>query len=357
MLNSESRQLYDELKSTYERIAILERDLINERQNHEHETRALTGQLIALEEAMSSLEVMVGATHGVHTLFAHDMKDDAEGKAAILHEEGVVSCKPRRRLDKLTMSNQLGDRFLPSAVNVKAGRTNNGGEISDSGMRDMITGSSIWRRTVTYDTVSAPKVEDAILEVNLPLLFSGDRLINQIKIHPFPSASVEVAGVQVLVGGTWKDLKWSLPPQSPGKSKGPLLLHFPAVAAESVRVRVVQEVRQDRGTKSTFTLGLETLEVSHVIHYDEEQCFLGEVELQGAYGVQRIEPIFQHDTQARQFRTELYRERDGVLLPIDMAAWHTLTEQSLWVKVWLRPDTGTGVSPALQAVRIHTRKS
>lgn len=357
LMNSELRQLYGQLKESYERVASLEQSLRDERDTHEHELRALTGQLIALEEAMSSLEARVGQTLGSRTIFASELSIEEDPLQATLHsEEGVVMCKPRRRIDKLTMSNETGDRFLPSIVGVKVGRTNNGGQVEDIGERKVLTGEGVWRRQVVYDTVSAPKQEDAIYEVSLPLLFSGDRLINEVVIHPFPNATVEVAMVQVQTAGEWRTIEWSNPPQSPQASRGPLRLAFKATPATALRVQLVQETRRDRGSKSTFVLGLEALEVMHAIQQGEEQYFLASTAMTGAYGVSRIEPIFQHPVAARQYRTELYRERDDVLLPIEPSAWHSLSEGKLWVKVWLRPDVSTGVSPSLQAVRIHTRE-
>lgn len=358
LLNGELRQLYDELKDSYGRIASLEASLSDERDTHEHELRALSGQLKALEEAMTSLESRIGQTLGSRTVFVREAtpKGDDPLEAMLHIEEGVVMCKPRRRIDKLTMSNETGDRFLPSIVSVKVGRTNNGGQVEDTGERKVLTGEGVWRRQVVYDTVSAPKREDAIYEVSLPLLFSGDRLVNEVVIHPFPNATVEVASVQVQTAGEWKSIEWSRPPQSPAATRGPIRLSFKATPATALRVQLVQETRRDRGSKSTFVLGLEALEVMHAVQQGEEQFFLASTSMSGTYGVSRIEPIFQHPVAARQYRTELYRERDGVLLPIEPTAWHSLSEGKLWVKVWLRPDVSTGVSPSLQAVRIHTRE-
>lgn len=192
--------------------------------------------------------------------------------------------------------------------------------------------------------------------MSLPLLFSGDRLVNEVVIHPFPNATVEVASVQVQTAGEWKSIEWSRSPQSPAVTRGPIRLSFKATPVTALRVQLVQETRRDRGSKSTFVLGLEALEVMHAVQQGEEQFFLASTSMSGTYGVSRIEPIFQHPVAARQYRTELYRERDGVLLPIEPTAWHSLSEGKLWVKVWLRPDVSTGVSPSLQAVRIHTRE-
>lgn len=355
-LNEQSRQLYEDLKSSYERIARLERELSEQKENNDDEVRALTGHLMALEDALSSLETRIGPTIGMRTIFAREMlvKDEPEKAAALHVEEAVVACKPRRTLDKLTMSNEQGERFLPSVVEVKVGRTNNGGSVIDRGEREMLEGKSVWRREVSYDTVSAPIKEDAIFEVSVPLLFSGDRLVNEIVIHPFPNATVEVAEVMVETAGTWKVIPWEKPPQEPARAMGPIRLSFKETPVTAVRVRVVQEVRRDRGAKSSFVLGLEALEIKHTIHQNDEQYFLSKTSMSGAYGVSRIEPIFQHPVAERQYRTELYRERDGILLPIDPSTWHSMSEETLWVKVWLQQDASTGSSPILQAVRIHT---
>lgn len=358
LLNKTSRQLYEDLRAAYERIASLEADLVSEKEKNEDELRAISGQLIALEEAMTSLESRVGVTSGVRTLFARQMtkREDEEDNYALLYEEeGVATCKPRRKLDKLTMTNQVGERFLPSVVEVKIGRTNNGGSVSDEGQRKMLEGKGVWRRQVVYDTVNAPNQEDAIFEVPLPLLYSGDRLVNEVVIHPFPNATVEVSEVQINVAGAWQSIEWARPPQDPSGTKGPIRLSFKSRPATALRVRLIQKTRRERGSKSTFVLGLEALEVSHALHQSEEQVYLSRLEMTGTYGVSRIEPVFQHPVANKQFRTELYRERDGVLLPIDPSAWHSLGEEQLWVKVWLLPDASAGTSPMLQAVRVHTR--
>ncbi|MGF0347765.1 hypothetical protein ACQR3P_29415 [Rhodococcus sp. IEGM1300] len=370
LLNKESRALYEELKSAYTRIAGLEKEIKESSERHEDEVRAMSAHIEAIESAMHSLEESLdttGSSVGRVTLYAGDMRtvfpdagqEATEGgmKANLNHEESVVTCVPRRRLNKLVMVAQDGELILPEKVEVKVGRTNNGGDVRDTGERKVLESKTPWRREVIYDTVSAPVREDAIFEVSLPLLFSGDRRVNEVTVHPFPAGSTEVAGVQALVAGTWQDIAWNKKPQEPAMTKGPLRLEFKDVPAEAIRVRVVQETRKVRGSKTSFVLGLDKLEVAQNVRQEEEQYVLAKATMRGVYGVTRIEPLFQHPIAARQFRAELYRERDGILLPIEESTWHTLSEEILWVKVWLRPDASTGISPTLQAVRLHTRES
>lgn len=364
-MNEESRKMYEDLKEAYERIEQMEADHEKVREGYASELSQMDAYIKGLDRHVNMLEALVASNgqmirRGI--LYAPDMQttypdkgqdaSETDARGVVYAEEFAAGVKPIRKSSKLTMRSQDGRDVAPEAVGVRIARTNNGGEVRDEGTREVLDGTGIWKRIVSYDSSVSPLEEDAIYEVDIPMLTSGNRDINEIIVEGHPFRGVTIESVQVEVYEKWEEIAIKKREYESDRAMGAVRLRFPDVPASRVRIHLRQSQAKRRGTKTLFEIGLKRIEVNRNSYDEEPQVLLGRLVIPGAKGVQSIEVRFENEVARHQYRTELCRKVSGILIPIDASRWQSLTDQELWVRTELQYDANRRVAPMIQQIEV-----
>lgn len=364
-LNEMSRRLYIDLKESYERIKELEEANAKMREGYASELSQMDTYIRGIERHVSMLEALVasngqrirkGVIYGadMQSVFPDPAQDGAEqiARGVVYEEESTAGLKPIRKSSKLTMRSDLGEAVAPEAVGVRIARTNNGGEVRDEGLRDVLDGKGVWRRTVSYEASVAPVEEDVFYEVDVPMLTSGNRDINEIIIEGHPFRGVTIVDVQAEVYEKWESIPMVKRDYESDRTMGAVRLRFPDIPASRVRIHLKQAQVKRRGSKAIFEIGLRRIEVNRNSYDEETQVLLGRVVIPGAKGVQGIDVRFENEVGRHQYTTELCRNVSGVLIPIDVSRWQSLTDKELWVRTEVQYDANRRVAPMIQRIDV-----
>lgn len=364
-LNNSSRDLYQDLKEAYLHIEEVEKESQIMKDSHTADLAQMQAHIASLNRYVEQLENMVASSgqtmrrallNGVDMITSYpDAGQDGSDKQArgtVYHEEAVSGLTPIRKSSKLTMRTQEGVEVAPDAVGVRVARTNNGGEVRDEGSRSVLDGTGIWRRVVSYDASVSPLFEDAIYEVDVPMLTGGNREVNEIVVEGYPFRGVRVTDVLLEVYGKWESVPIKRRTYESDSAMGAMRLRFPDQPATRVRIHLRQERVQRRGTKALFEIGLKRLEVNRLSYDDEVQVMLGKISIPGSKGIQSIEGRFENEVSKHQYTFELCRMVSGILIPIDASQWQSLTDKELWIRTALQYDANRRVAPMLQHIEV-----
>lgn len=353
------------------------------------ENAALHGYVSMLEQVLTSLEKQMNILEGsagydpvlFKTGMVKDMQTDypniaqnnSDTQARCDIDTGFrhVTLPLIHKIPKTHMIDETsGDVVVPSELNVKMGRTNTKGDVTENSVYNAFNGDNIsyWQRSVAYSFADAPAEEDVILEIELPSHLVSNLEINTIQIHPHPERGIQVKNIEIHYQNAWQTIEGFIQDDLSAVSSSTFSprkrWHFKSVPVQRIRITLVQKNPLDIDGKRVFILGAQEIGVSLYRFEPNGGIVLTPIEMDGLYNIESVEHIFlnrstfgidkrlDQDMEGRVFEYEILKEtHDGVLIPVKNNEWSGQYATRLWIKTRLMMHNG--INPCLHAIRLN----
>lgn len=283
------------------------------------------------------------------------------------------------QIPKTHMVGKDGERVIPQDLKVTVGRTNTSGEVKENDVLNAFNGDdeSFWVREVSYPVSDTTTVEDAIIEIELPLKMINDLNVNTIQVHPHPERGIAITNIEIQHQNGWQQIEGFAQDDissAHGDSFSPRKKwYFPNIPVQKIRVTLEQHNPIERDGNKVFVLGAQEIGIYLTTFEPSGGMVLIPFDMSnvGLYNIESVEHIFLNRgafsyprnmdnlLENNIFNYEILKETiNGDLIPISNSEWINQTATRIWIKTQLKPDPdpSNGVNPCLHAVRLHYTK-
>lgn len=194
------------------------------------------------------------------------------GSGAVLPVFGVNSVPARTSHSCLTITTADGEKIIPRSLKIEVDPPAGEG-ITETDPLSVFSGRYPWWRQVTVRESVAHGA--AVYTAYLPLEILDRPLFNQIRVITFPLYGPVIERIEYRSRSRWNAL------EGVEGSEGALLLTFPPLEADAVRITLRQNMPLRLDSVNAFHFGLAMFDVERVLVDTEPVVFQTAVELAG----------------------------------------------------------------------------